>query len=521
MAAATRRAFVRAAVAPLLPAACTQSPPGKTNEARPNILFVIADDQSWLHCGAYGARQVATPAFDRVAREGVLFRNAFSACPSCTPSRSAVLSGRHVWQQREAGVLYGSMPADLPLYPHLLEDAGYFAGHTGKGWAPGDWKALGLTRNPCGREYSARQHTGPVPAAIDPTDYAGNFEEFLKERPGGVPFCFWLGSREPHRLYDPGIGLRSGKQLSDAAVPPFLPDTEVVRSDLLDYYAEIEWFDRQLGRTLGVLEAQGELDRTLIVVTSDNGMPFPRAKVNLYDWGTHMPLAIRWGKRIPAGRVVDDLVSHVDFAPTFLEAAGVTPPSGIAGQSLLPLLAGRPSPAARNAVFTAMERHTMCRPEGATYPMRAIRTKEFLYIRNSAPERWPTGGEFLSSNRTTHGDIDGAPTKDVLLAPDARKKYPGAVRLCLHRRPEEELYEVAADPGQVRNLAVERPAVARQLRAQLEAYLHETGDPRQRGEDPWQGYVYRQTTGFGASFNTSLPDAVRKAAREAPQHKPE
>ncbi|MBL8211318.1 MAG: sulfatase-like hydrolase/transferase, partial [Bryobacterales bacterium] len=269
----TRRSFLKsAAAAPLLPLGCGKK---AAEAARPNILFVIADDQSWLHCGAYGAKQVATPAFDRVAREGVLFRHSFSACPSCTPSRSAVLSGRHVWQQREAGVLYGSMPKDLPVYPLLLEDAGYHVGHTGKGWAPGDWKALGLSRNPCGKEYAARKHKDAVPPAIDAVDYADNFAEFLRDRPEGKPFCFWLGSREPHRLYDPGLGLRTGKKLSDVEVPPFLPDTPEVRSDILDYIAEIEWFDKQLARTLAVLEAKGELDNTLVVVTSDNGMPFP------------------------------------------------------------------------------------------------------------------------------------------------------------------------------------------------------------------------------------------------------
>ncbi len=511
----TRRSFLKTAAAPLL--GCGKK---AAAQPRPNILFVIADDQSWLHCGAYGAKQVATPAFDRVAREGVLFRNSFSACPSCTPSRSAVLSGRHVWQQREAGVLYGSMPKDLPLYPLLLEDAGYHVGHTGKGWAPGDWKALGLTRNPCGKEYAAKKHADAVPPSIDAVDYAENFAAFLAERPEGKPFCFWVGSREPHRLYDPGLGLRAGKKLSDAEVPPFLPDTEAVRSDLLDYYAEIEWFDRQLARTLAVLETKGELDATLVVVTSDNGMPFPRAKVNLYDWGTRMPLAMRWGSRGKGGRVVEELVSHVDFAPTFLEAAGVPVPDGVAGRSLLPLLEGTAAGAGRR-VFTAMERHTMCRPDGVGYPMRAIRTAEWLYIRNYAPERWPAGGEFLSSNRTTHGDIDGAPTKDVLLAADGGKRFAEQVRLCLDRRPGEELYDVRTDAAQVKNVAGERRDVADRLRGELEAYLKETGDPRLRGEDPWQGYVYHQTTGFGASFNKSLPEEVRKAAREAPQHKPE
>ncbi len=489
--------------------------------SRPNILLVIADDQSWRDAGAYGAKHVATPAFDRIAAEGALFLNSFSASPSCTPSRSAVLMGRHVWQQQEAGTLYGTIPPSIPLYPHLLEDAGYAIGYTGKGWAPGNWKALGLTRNPCGKEYNSRKNTIPVRPGIEPADYTENLREFLDQR-GEKPFCFWMGSKEPHRVYDQGSGLRLGKTLEDAQVPEFLPDTPQVRSDLLDYYLEIEWYDQQLARTVKLLEEKGLLEETLIVVTSDNGMPFPRAKVNLYDWGVHMPLAIRWGSNIKAGTVIPSLVSHTDFAPTFLEAAGLPRPAGIAGRSLLPLLRGASVDTDRDQVFCALERHTMCRPDGGTYPMRSLRTKEFLYIRNFAPDRWPTGGDFLSSNNTTHGDIDGGPSKDALFDPETAKKYPQQVALCLSKRPAEELYDVAADVGQTHNLAAE-PRFARQvagLRNRLEKYLKETGDPRMGNKDPWQSYVYHQTNGYGASFNVTLPAAQREAARTK-VHKPE
>ncbi|MBY0507165.1 MAG: sulfatase [Bryobacteraceae bacterium] len=487
--------------------------------ARPNILLVIADDQSWRDAGAYGAKHVATPAFDRLAREGALFLNSFSACPSCTPSRSAVLMGRHVWQQQEAGVLYGTMPPAIPLYPHLLAGAGYHTGFTGKGWAPGDWKAMGATRNPCGKEYNSRKHAQAVRPGIEPADYAVNFAQFLDEKPSGQPFCFWLGSKEPHRIYDEGSGMRLGKKLVDAQVPEWLPDVEAVRSDLLDYYLEIEWYDQQLARTLKLLEDRGLLEDTLIVATSDNGMPFPRAKVSLYDGGVHMPLAMRWGRNIRPGTVIDSLVSHVDFAPTFLEAAGVPAPTGIAGRSLLPLLRGEPG---LDHVFAAMERHTMCRPNGGTYPMRSLRTKEFLYIRNFAPDRWPTGGDFLSSNNTRHGDIDGAPSKDALFDPATVRRFPQQVNLCLGKRPPEELYELASDPGQVRNIAGESryaPTLA-ELRGRLESYLRQTGDPRMDGQDPWQNYVYHQTSGYGASFNATLPAAEREAARTK-VHRPE
>lgn len=476
---------------------------------RPNILFVLADDQSFPHTSIYGARQVSTPVFDSVARDGVLFRNSFCSSPSCTPSRSAVLSGRHVWQQREAGVLYGSMPPDLPLYTHLLEDAGYFVGYTGKGWGPGNWKALGLKRNPCGREFNSRKHVGGVPPGIDERDYAANFGDFLEARPKETPFCFWFGSTEPHRLYDTGRGVRTGKSVSEVEVPAFLPDTPEVRSDILDYYSEIEWFDQQLGKVLKRLDDAGLAGNTLVVVTSDNGMPFPRAKVNLYDWGTHMPLAMRWPGHLIAGQVRDDLVSHVDFAPTFLDAAGMRIPAGMVGRSLL-----RGLDPSRDAVYMAMERHVMARPDGAGYPMRAIRTRHLLYIRNYASDRWPTGGpDFISSNKEPHGDIDAGPSKSEVV----RLQWQPAIA----KRPADELYDVEADPAQLHNLAEERPREVARLRARLESYLVETGDPRMQGLDPWQGYVYHQTTGFGASFNKSLPEAEREAAAGRGKHKPE
>jgi uncharacterized sulfatase len=224
------------------------------------------------------------------------------------------------------------------------------------------------------------------------------------------------------------------------------------------------------------------------------------------------------------GNRVDDLVQHIDFAPTFLQAAQVRIPEGVAGRSLLPQLdAGRSGiiDPSRDAAFAGMERHVMARPDGATYPMRCIRTRDHLYIRNFAPDRWPTGGEFLSSNRTTHGDVDGAPIRDFMLEPANRAKFPRQYEQCFGQRPAEELYDLRSDPDQVRNLALESNPVTATLRNRLESYLKKTGDPRIEGRDPWQRYIYYQTTGYGASFNESLPEDQRRAARDAPQHKPE
>lgn len=492
----------------------------RAQPSRPNILFAIADDQSWR--GAFPTRNNALqlPAADRLAREGLSFTHSFCASPSCSPSRSAILTGRNIWQVEEGGVLYGSLPAKYPVFTHLLEDAGYHVGSTGKTWAPGNWQAAGMKRPPAGTEFNTRRLAKPSPG-LDPRDYAANFDDFLAARKAGQPFFFWFGATEPHRVYEDGAGRRLGKRLADVDVPKFWPDTETLRSDLLDYCAECEHLDSHLGRMMQALERIGELDNTLIVVTSDNGLPFPRAKVNLYDWGIRMPLTIRWGSKLQGGRRVDEFVQHIDFAPTFLEAAGIRAPAGIEGRSLLPLFRG-PVPE-RDCAFAALERHTMCRPDGATYPVRVIRDARYLYIRNFAPDRWPTGGEFISSNKTTHGDVDACPTKTFMLDPANRKKYERHYELSFGRRPAEELYHLASDPWQMNNVATDpaHAAEKKRLSARLEQYLRKTADPRIEGRDPWQNYVYHQTTGYGASFNKSLPQAVRDAAAGKATHKPE
>ncbi|MEZ5353357.1 MAG: sulfatase [Bryobacteraceae bacterium] len=516
----SRRDLLR--TAPLLGAALSGSCSPTAKESRPNILFAIADDQSFPHAGAYGDRLARTPAFDRVAREGMLFTRSYCAAPSCTPSRSAILTGRAIWQVEEGGVLYGTVPPQYPLFTHKLEDAGYHVGFTGKPWAPGNWQAGGLKRHPNGREFNQRKMPTPPPPGIDTRDYAANFDDFLAARAAGQPFFFWFGCTEPHRVYDSGYGRRLGKRIEDVEVPGYWPDSEIVRNDILDYYAEVDWFDSHLARMLAALERADELDNTIVVVTSDNGMPFPRSKVNLYDRGVHMPLAIRWGRRFSGGAGNDSFVSHIDFAPTFLEAAGVRPPETVAGRSLIPLLEGK-AEAERDCAFTALERHTMCRPDGATYPIRAIHTARYAYLRNFQPDRWPTGGEFLSSNKTTHGDVDACPTKEFLLAPATRARYQRQWDLCFGRRPAEELYDLQSDPAQLINLSSDpaHAATKIELWQRLQTHLRATGDPRIEGRDPWQSYVYHQTIGYGATFNRSLPQQERDRAAGRGSHKPE
>ncbi|MDX9753762.1 MAG: sulfatase, partial [bacterium] len=411
------------------------------NTKRPNVLFAIADDQSFPHAGIYGSRMVQTPAFDRVAREGVLFTDAYASAPQCSPNRATILTGRPIWQLEEAGTHASLFPSKFQVYPDLLEQAGYHIGYTGKPWSPGNWKDGGWSRNPAGPDYNRRSLQRPT-SGIAKNDYAGNFEDFLAARPADTPFCFWYGASEPHRGYEPGSGLKAGKRLDDAEVPPFLPDQPEIREDLLDYAREIEWFDYHLGQMLNTLEEIGELENTLIVVTSDNGMPFPGAKATLYDYGTHMPLAVCWGAQVQSGRVVDDFIPFIDFAPTFLDAAGVAIPSEMTGRSFLPVLlaqgSGQIDPS-RDYVLCGRERHSHSRFDNWGYPARSIRKGDYLYIHNFKPDRWPAG------DPEGYHDIDGGPTKDWMM--QHREQIPALFRHAFDKHPQEELFDLKSDLG--------------------------------------------------------------------------
>lgn len=463
--------------------------------ARPNILFAISDDQSFPHASAYGDKVVQTPAFDRVAREGVLFTQAFAASPGCSPSRAAILTGRFPWQLEHAGTHASSFSTKYVTYPDLIEAAGYFVGYTGKGWGPGNYKVSGRERNPAGPAYN-KLTAKPPTKGIRSTDYAANFAAFLKDRPAGKPFCFWYGASEPHRGFEKGSGLASGKRLEDVVVPSFLPDTPEIRSDILDYYVEVEWFDTQLGRMLETLDEIGELDNTIVVATSDNGMAFPRAKANCYEYGIHMPLAIRWAAKAPAGRTVDDLINFTDFAPTFLEAAGVEHPSAksgelpMAGRSLMNILTSEKDgiiDPSRDAAYSHRERHSSSRYNNLAYPQRCIRTREYLYIRNFRPERWPAGApqkyEANGQLGPMHGgyhDIDACPTLSFLVANHDREPFAQFFHLAVDKRPAEELFDIRRDPDCLQNLAGDsaHAETKAKLAKRLEDYLRATGDPR-------------------------------------------
>ena len=462
--------------------------------APPNILFCISDDQSYAHTGANGDPVVKTPAFDRVAREGLRFTHAFCDAPTCGPSRSAILTGQHIWRLEEAGNIHSTLPKKFITYTEVLAKAGYSVGYTGKGWSPGRLAAGGRDSNPAGQEFGKRRLNPPF-RGMRNTDYAANFDDFLAQVAKGQPFCFWLGTSEPHRGYELGAGKRTGKDPSKVIVPKIFPDHPVVRSDILDYYVEVEHFDQMVARAMESLKKSGQLDNTIVVVTSDHGMPFPRAKASLHDDGSRVPLAIRWPNGIVgSGRVYEGLVNLSDLAPTFLEAAGLGVPEMMTATSLISVLKNK-SDIKREKAFIAMERHDGCRKGGKGYPCRAIRTQEYLYIKNFEPTRWPAGNpdrEFCA-RYIPFGEVDSSPTKTLLMDNKDKPGFKHFYDLAFAKRPAEELYHVTKDPGQIINLAgkPEYANVQKKLSAQLKQRLTSTKDPRALGLDaPWDYYPY-------------------------------
>lgn len=444
-------------------------------DPRPNILFCLADDWSWPHAGAYGDRVIRTPTFDRLAREGILFNYCFSAAPSCTASRAAMLTGQYPHRLAEGGNLWGFLPKRYPNYVDLLEQAGYVVGYMRKGWGPGRYGPGGYTRNPGGPKFDS-------------------FQQFLKTVPAGKPFCFWFASNDPHRPYVAGSGAAAGLKTDHVVVPPMWPDNEVSRNDILDYYAKTERFDRETGEMLQLLEKSGELDNTIVLMTGDNGWPFPRCKANLYDGGTRQPLAVRWPVRIKPARVSNDFINLMDLAPTFLEAAGLKPPAEMTGRSFLGLLRGTEPEGTRNVIFVERERHASVRAGNLGYPIRAIRTREFLYIRNFDPDRWPAGDPApFRDPDVPFGDCDEGPTKRYILNHTDQPEVKPLFQLCFAKRPPEELYDVSQDPHELKNLAEDtRYAQTKAaLRTQLEQWMRETADPRATSHDePWDRYPY-------------------------------
>lgn len=447
---------------------------------RPNIVLCLADDWGWPHAGAYGDA-VKTPNFDRIAAEGILFEQAYVTSPSCTPSRNALITGKYHWELGPGANLWSTLPTEHESFIHLLADQGYLTGRTkAKTWGPGNiepWiKAHGS--HPAGPAFN-------------------DFEEFLNTTNAKEQsFFFWLSTSDPHRDYKKGSGKASGIDPSAVHLFDHFPDAEEIRNDVADYYYEVQRWDSLVGSVLTQLEKNGLLENTIVIMTGDHGMPFPRCKGNLYDSGVRVPFAIRWGK-LKGGRHVTDFISFADLAPTLLEIAEIDIPDDMTGKSFQPVLAsdnnGRIQAISRSEIVFGKERHVPAQERNnmGGYPSRGYRNDHFLYIRNYQPDWWPSGtGELGNTNYPDqwYADCDGGPTKDYIVEnKDKDATHARAYQWCFAKRPAEELYDLAKDPQQLNNIADQRTykEILDSLRAKLQKKLEDLNDPR--ADDP--GYT--------------------------------
>jgi N-sulfoglucosamine sulfohydrolase len=488
---------------------------------RPNILFAFADDWGRF-AGAYaetdGANSlneiVQTPNFDKVAAQGVLFRNAFVNAPSCTPCRSSLLSGQHFWRTGRGAILQGAVWDDsIPVWPLMLQKSGYHIGKTYKVWSPGipadaPYGARKNVFQAAGGKFNGFSQTasrigqGKTADQMKETLFAevrGNFQDFLDGQ-GEKPFCYWFGPTNVHRKWVKGSGKKLwGIDPDDlkGRLPPFLPDVPVVREDLADYLGEVAAFDTALGILIGELKAAGKLENTIIVVSGDHGAPgFPHGKCNLYTFGTQVCLAIA-GPGVVGDRVVDDFVTLPDLAPTFLETGDLDVPDVMTAKSLWPILKSDKSgqvDAQRDHVMVGRERHVaIARAGNMPYPQRAIHTKDHLLVVNFRPDRYPLGDPYLlgtdkepkfeqmeQSTFVTLPDEDAGPTKAWIVTHRNEPKWKFFYDHAYGKRPKLELFDLKKDPHQMHNVAADPDyaSVLNRLNKQLMSELAATHDPR-------------------------------------------
>ena len=501
---------------------CTAEP------LRPNIVFCFADD--W---GRYASiytnvetrpsinQVLQTPVIDRMAREGVVFKHAFVPAPSCTPCRSSLLSGQYFFRTGMGVILQGAVWNDsIASYPLLLRDAGYHIGKTYKVWSPGvpadaPYGGQRYAYEKAGSDFRFKYdahvmekvHRGKSleeAKQIILHQIRGNFDDFLAARKPGQPFCYWFGPSLTHRPFVKGSGRALWGLDPDSVrgkLPKFMPDVPEVREDYTDYMGQILAWDAGIGVIVDRLRALGELDNTLLVISGDHGMPgVPGGKCNLYDHGVAVALIVR-GPGIKSGRFVDDFVNLMDLAPTFLEAGGVKSPDVMTGRSFMNVLysdkSGQIDPV-RTWVVTGRERHVADAREGnLPFPHRALRTADFLYIRNFAPDRWPMGSPKFTSQanmpamaaleRDTYAafaDMDASPTKAWLVHQFGEEDWEWQYNYAFGKRPAEELYDLRKDPDEIANCA-DDPAYAKQkgeLSARLMQILTDAKDPRMAGD---------------------------------------
>ncbi len=333
----------------------------RASETAPNIVILIADDLGWNDVGAYGNRQVQTPNLDQLSASGLRFDNAFLTTSSCSASRASILTGKYPHTNGLVH-LHQALSAKETTLGLLLRQGGYYTEAVGK------WGIGGAT---------ASQFASVIEENTDSS--TERWVERLRQRPRDMPFFFWLASRDPHpphRESDDSVPYKYAPGTLE--IPTGLVDGPGTRREFARYYREVSRFDRDVGRVVAELNAQGVLDNTLLIVMSDNGRPFPGAKENLYDDGIKTPFILHWPQGITQPGVRPQLLSMVDLAPTLLDLAGLPVAAGMQGHSFVDLLTN-PHGKIREYIYAERNWH------GRNYHERAVRSLDYLYKENQFP----------------------------------------------------------------------------------------------------------------------------------------
>jgi len=415
--------------------------------AEPNFVIFIADDMAWNDCGPYGHAKIKTPNIDRLANEGLRFDRAYLTCSSCSPSRCSTLTGRYP-HSTDAGELHLPLPASQTLFSTPLREKGYYTASVGK------WH---LGNEVISQMDLVKQGGGP--------GGEGDWVETVKNRPKDKPFFFWLAATDPHRSYNPDK-IENRHTADDANVPPYFPDISVVREDLANYYDEISRFDEYIGKVLNVLQEQGVLDETLILVMSDNGRPFPRCKTTILEDGVKTPFIVRYPPLVKPGTMTNSIVSTIDIAPTFIELAGAAKPDSFQGKSYVPILR-RPKAILNLSAFSEHNWHDYRAYE------RSVCTEKYRYVKNWLPEL----------PRTPPADAVRSPTYNAMQRLLAEGKLNAAqIQVFNKPQPAEELFDIINDPHCLKNL-LEVEKVSEEINrihyehlGMLTQWQHMTGD---------------------------------------------
>lgn len=415
--------------------------------APPNILLILSDDHSQPFLGCYGRKEMKTPNLDRFAAEGLMCRRMFTSAPQCVPSRATIMTGRSPVACRITR-FSSPLPRDETTFPELLKnEAGYFVGVCGRSYhLDGSGRVPGSAE-----DVFEEHHLRTFQDRFDYVDATGQenlparMNEFFDQRPKDKPFFLWVNFSDPHHPWT------SGKTPPDPAkleVPGFLPDLPGVREDLSRHEGEIEHADGDFQRVLDLVKARAGLENTLVIFMGDNGMAFPSGKGSLHDPGLNVPLLAWWPGVIRPGGDSSTLISGEDIAPTCLEAAGLKVPPRISGVSFLPLLKGAPSASERKHIFAERGPHGSATFDANTAASavdysRCVRSATHKLIYNVTPHQ-----------RYLPVDSAGDPGwQDIVKAHEARELATEFETLWFTSpRPVYELYDLQADPDELRNL---------------------------------------------------------------------